>query len=138
VVLFGRQESLRLTQGQPRTKLNLGLDYDINGFGATVRTNRFGKVLGAGADQFGDVPQAARWLTDVELRAALGQHFDVAIGANNVFDTYPTRIPTGLGTDPVTGAARAYPATNYVAPWSNFSPFGFNGRFLYARATAKF
>jgi iron complex outermembrane receptor protein len=138
VVLFGRQEALRLIQGQPRTKLNLGLDYDLEGFGATVRTNRFGKVLGAGVDQFGDVPQAARWITDVELRAALGRNLDVAIGANNVFDIYPTRIPSGLGVDPANGAARAYPATNYVAPWSNFSPFGFNGRFLYARATAKF
>jgi hypothetical protein len=35
----------------------------------------------------------------------------------------------------VTGAARAYPGTNYVAPFSAFSPFGFNGRYLYLRSS---
>ncbi|SFR83689.1 TonB-dependent receptor plug domain-containing protein [Sphingomonas jatrophae] len=138
LVLFGRQEQLRLTQGQPRTKINLSLDYERGPFGITARTNRFGRVLAAGADQFGDVRLGAKWVSDLEVRADVGQHLELAVGANNLFDVYPDRVPVGLGTDPVTGAARAYSATNYVAPWSNFSPFGFNGRFLYARVTAKF
>ena len=40
--------------------------------------------------------------------------------------------------DPVTGLGRNYPATNYVAPYSNFSPFGFNGRFVYGRVSYSF
>jgi iron complex outermembrane receptor protein len=138
VVLFGRQEQIRLTQGQPRTKINLGLDWDFDWLGATARTNRYGKVLAAGADQFGDVELQPKWITDLEVRGELNDRFELAVGANNVFDVYPTKTPTGLGVDPVTGAARAYPATNYVAPYSAFSPFGFNGRFLYARASVRF
>ena len=53
-----------------------------------------------------------------------------ALGGNNLFDVYPTNIPRGRGVDPVTGLPRNFPATNYVAPFSNFSPFGFNGRYL--------
>jgi iron complex outermembrane receptor protein len=138
LVLFGRQESIRLTQGQPRTKINLGVDYDWDWFGFTARSNRYGKVLAAGADQFGDVELKAKWVTDFEIRAQALDKVEFAIGANNVFDVYPTKIPTGLGTDPVTGAARAFPATNYVAPFSAFSPFGFNGRYLYLRTAVRF
>jgi iron complex outermembrane receptor protein len=79
-----------------------------------------------------------KWITDAEVRAQFLDRYEVAIGANNVFDVYPTKIPTGLGTDPVTNAARAYPATNYVAPFSAFSPFGFNGRYLYVRGSVRF
>jgi iron complex outermembrane recepter protein len=138
VVLFGRQEQIRLTDGQPRTKINLGLDWDYEWLGFTARTNRYGKVTAAGADAFGDVELEPKWITDLELRGEVTDSLQLAIGANNVFDVYPTKIPTGLGTDPVTGAARAYPATNYVATYSAFSPFGFNGRFVYARASLKF
>jgi iron complex outermembrane receptor protein len=138
VVLFGRQEQIRLTDGQPRTKINLGLDWDHEWLGLTARTNRYGKVLAAGTDAFGDVELQPKWITDVEVRGELSDALQLAIGANNLFDVYPTKTPTGIGTDPVTGAARAFPATNYVAPYSAFSPFGFNGRFLYARATVRF
>jgi iron complex outermembrane recepter protein len=138
VVLFGRQETLRLAQGQPRTKINLGMDYDQGIFGLTTRANRYGKVLGAGSDQFLDVPLGAKWLVDMEVRVKASDLIGLAIGANNVFDTYPDKVPTGQGVDPVTGLTRNYPATNYFLPYSNFSPFGFNGRFLYARATLNF
>ncbi len=134
LVLFGRQESLRLEQGQPRTKVNLSGDYDYNIFGVTLRATRYGKVLAAGSDRFNDVPLAAKVITDAEVRAKpFGETVVFAIGGNNIFDVYPTNVPTGRGTDPDTGLARNYGATNYALPFSNFSPFGFNGRFLYAR-----
>ena len=31
-----------------------------------------------------------------------------------------------------------YPINQYYLPYSGFSPFGFNGRFLYARASVTF
>jgi len=138
IVLFGRQEQIRLTDGQPRTKINLGLDWDWDWLGLTARTNRYGKVTAAGADAFGDVVIDPKWITDLELRAEVTDSVQLAIGSNNLFDIYPNKIPTGLGTDPANGAARAYPATNYVATYSSFSPYGFNGRFVYARASVRF
>jgi iron complex outermembrane receptor protein len=139
LTLFGRQESLRLEQGQPRTKVNLSADYDYSIFGATLRTTRYGKVLQGGSDLFNDVRLGAKWITDAELRAKLaGDAVTVAIGANNLFDVYPDKIPTGRGVDPATGLARNYGSTAYVTPYSNFSPFGFNGRFLYARLGIKY
>ncbi|QMW24226.1 TonB-dependent receptor plug domain-containing protein [Sandaracinobacteroides saxicola] len=138
VVLFGRQESLRIESGQPRTKLNLSADFEREWLGVTLRANRYGRTLGAGADPFLDVNMSAKWLSDLEVRVEPVTGLQLAVGANNLFDVYPDRVPAGRGVDPVTGAARNYGATAYVTPYSSFSPFGFNGRFLYARATYRF
>jgi iron complex outermembrane receptor protein len=49
----------------------------------------------------------------------------MAVGADNVFDTY---------ADPRTPALN----TNGAASFSNYSPFGRSGRFVYARVTYSF
>jgi iron complex outermembrane receptor protein len=141
LVLFGRQESLRLVKGQPRTKINLSGDFDRNWFGMTLRTTRYGKVLDAGGPASGvqDIHLAAKWITDMELRfKVMGDKFNLALGASNLFDIYPTNTPRGTAVDPISGATVVLPASRYVTPFSNFSPFGFNGRYLYARVGVNF
>jgi len=64
----------------------------------------------------------ARTLVDVEGAYQLMQ-VEFAIGARNVFDTYP-------------GKAQLDFNNNFgVFPWAAASPFGYNGRFLYTRAS---
>ena len=137
VILFGRTESYRLTDGQPRTKLNLSADYDYGPVGLTLRTNRYGSVFIAGTGGDPSLPKGAiagdytltpKFVSDVELRVHPYQHIDLAIGANNVFDVYPRRVPLG----------GAFAPNSYFLPYSSLSPFGFNGRFLYARAAFSF
>ena len=104
-----------------------------------MRATRYGKVLAAGADTFNDVNLDAKTITDLELRfKPLGDNLSLALGGNNIFDVYPTKLLTGRGIDPDTGLARNYSANNYFLPFSSFSPFGFNGRYLYGRATVSF
>jgi iron complex outermembrane receptor protein len=144
LVLFGRQETLRLVKGQPRTKINLSADYDRRWLGVTLRTTRYGKVLDAGGRQSGsdtlqDIHLDPKWITDAELRLKpMGDRFTIALGGNNLFDVYPTNTPLGLATDPTVPVTAALPATRYATPFSNFSPFGFNGRFLYGRLDVSF
>lgn len=138
VVLFGRTESLRIEQGQPRDKLNLGFDYDQKWLGLTLRGNRFGEVLSPGTDEFTDLRIKAAWVVDAEIRVEPVQGLEIALGSNNLFDKYPTANPTGRGVDPATGAPRNYSANNYFLPFSSFSPFGFNGRFVYGRVSYRF
>ena len=138
VVLFGRQESLRIEQGQPRTKLNLGLDYERGIIGVTARGNRYGRVIDGGTDAFNDIVLGPKWVIDFEARIRPLPRVEFAVGANNLFDVYPDLTPTGRATDPVSGVGRNYSQTRYVTPYSNFSPFGFSGRFLYARASYSF
>jgi iron complex outermembrane receptor protein len=128
LTLFGRQSSLQITKGQPRDKINLGVDWDMDKFGATLRTNRYGRVLVPGGTEATDYDIDPAWVTDAEVRVKPIEMLELAVGANNLFDVYPTRAPFG-GSFGVVGA---------FFPYSSFSPFGFNGRFLYGRASVEF
>jgi iron complex outermembrane receptor protein len=147
LVLFGRVEGVRFTNGQPRDKIVLSADGDIGPFGVTARTTRYGKVVSPGAvnpisdptslTAFGpdDIFLGAKWITDLEIRFKAGNLAEFAIGANNVFDIYPDRSPFGPRPASVGGV---YPANQEYIPYSIFSPFGFNGRFLYGRMSITF
>jgi len=139
LVLFGRLEAQRIVRGQPRSKINLSADYDRDWLGMTLRATRYGKVLAAGAIEFDDVNLAAKTITDFEVRfKPLAERMTIALGGNNIFDVYPTNTPRGRGIDPDTGLERNFSGTNYALPFSSFSPFGFNGRYLYGRVSVAF
>ena len=147
IVLFGRVEGLRFTDGQPRNKIVLSADGQLGPFGITARTTRYGRVIAPGATApladpnsltlLGpdDIMLGPKWITDLELRFRPVEAVELAIGANNLFDVYPDRSPFGARPATVGGV---YPINQYYLPYSGFSPFGFNGRFLYARASIRF
>ena len=148
IVLFGRVEGLRFTEGQPRDKIVFSADGDVGAFGITARTTRYGKVVSPGAANpisdptsltaYGpdDIFLGRKWITDLELRfKAGGDQTEFALGSNNVFDVYPDRSPFGPRPTSVGGV---YPANQIYIPYSIFSPFGFNGRFIYGRVSVKF
>jgi iron complex outermembrane recepter protein len=128
LTLFGRLESLRLERGQPRDKINLGVDWDLDIFGASLRANRYGEALVAQTNPAADVLLEPEWVVDAEARVKLFDRVQLAVGANNLFDAYPDRLPGGgvFGTN------------NYFIPFSQVSPFGFNGRFVYGRIAVEF
>ncbi len=140
--LFGRLESLRIERGQPKDRINLGADWEWGWLSTTLRTNRFGEVFSAGATPINDVLLAPRWVTDLEFRirpeGTFADGVELAFGANNLFDVYPTTNPVGRATDPVTNQPGNLSVNNYFLPFSSFSPFGFNGRFLYGRISFAF
>lgn len=135
---------MRFTDGQPRDKVVLSADGKLGMFGLTLRSTRYGKVVSPNAaapisdptslTALGpdDITLSPKWVTDLELRVEPLANLDIAIGADNLFDIYPDRSPTGARTGGL------YPVNQYYQPYSGFSPFGFNGRFLYARVGVKF
>ena len=147
IVLFGRVEGIRFTEGQPHNKIVLSADGDLGQFGVTARTTRYGKVVSPGAaapisdptslTAYGpdDIFLGAKWITDAEVRWKPGGGAEFALGANNLFDVYPDRSPFGPRPADVGGV---YPANQIYIPYSIFSPFGFNGRYLYGRVSLAF
>lgn len=145
--LFARQESFRLTDGQPKNKLNASLDWDYDNVGMTLRTNRYGEVfLPSGfstaannnnialapGDVPGDIFLSPKWITDLEFRFKPVESISIAFGANNLLDVYPDRLPFGA----VNGVN--YGFNNSFLPYSSQSPFGFSGRFVYGRVSVDF
>ena len=147
LVLFGREQGLRFTKGQPKNKVVLSADGEIGNFGVTARTTRYGKVLALDAalplapnqtDLIAlgpdDQKLSPKWITDLEVRYRFFNRLDLAIGANNIFDVYPDRRPFGRRS--TTGT---FPQNFQYIPYSGGgSPFGFNGRFIYVRAGVDF
>jgi iron complex outermembrane receptor protein len=126
----------------------LSADGDIGKFGITARSTRYGKVISPGAafplapnpnslTAFGpdDIFLSAKWITDAEIRLHGGDRVEFAIGANNLFDVYPDRSPFGARPAAVGGS---YPANQIYIPYTIFSPFGFNGRYVYGRVSMNF
>ena len=58
---------------------------------------------------------------------------EFALVSNNLFDVYPDRSPFG-----VRPSGGQFPVNQIYLPYSIFSPVGFNGRVLDARAALSF
>jgi iron complex outermembrane recepter protein len=145
LTLFGRVEGIRFTDGQPKDKIVLSADGKIGAFGITFRNTRYGEVISPDAAAPIADPASLRllgpddlvlrpkWISDLEVRYSFLERFELAVGANNLFDVYPDARPQGARP---TGGF--YPANAGYLPYSGFSPFGFNGRFLYGRLSVTF
>jgi len=118
--IFGRQSTLRLEEGTPQDKFILGLDWSRDRLGGFARATRFGETLSPGGAPASDVTLSEQWVIDLEGNVDITSRVNLALGANNVFDTYPDNVPAGLNF-------------NGILPFSSFSPAGFNGRYVYGR-----
>jgi len=122
--LFGRQSTERFQEGTPPWKVVFQTDWDANKLGGTVRLTGYGDVLAAGATSATDLQLGDALITDLEARYRLTDRVIVSVGADNVFDQYPRQ---SLQANNTSGAF----------PFSNFSPYGFNGRYVYGRVAIK-
>ena len=124
-VLFGRINTITFEKGTPKNKLSANLNWKLGQWGATVRATRYGETIDPGTTPALDLTLAAKTLVDLEARYAFTAKTSLALGADNLFDTYPTGNPVARNT---TGAPL----------FSNYSPFGRSGRFVYARLNQVF
>jgi iron complex outermembrane receptor protein len=121
--LFGQQRIVALEDGTPGQKLTGQVDWSKSGFGGLVRATYYGSVTQPASSLVDYVETGKHVIVDAELRAPIFGKSNVAVGVNNLFDVYPDRVPdTNVANYNNGGTAFPY-----------YSPFGFNGRFLYAR-----
>ena len=131
---FARVEAGRFTVAQPKNKLNLGVNYSINGIDLNLRANRYGEFTSRNADLRLDQIFGSQWVADAEVGYDFTESWKIAIGANNIFDSYSDLVPTTVA---IPGGTIAGPNASGFTQYSNFSPAGFNGGFYYARTTYK-
>jgi iron complex outermembrane receptor protein len=117
--LFARNRLLTLTEGTPGEKVAGTVDWALRNFGATARVTYYGNVIQPGTTPAGDFPTGRKAITDIEARYQPRHGVQLAIGAQNLFDVYPTRVMTN--------------APSGLLGFPFYSPFGFNGRYLYGR-----
>ncbi len=68
--------------------------------------------------------------------AEIGYRFNaikLSVGVRNLFDTYPDRPKSPVVVDDAGDTAKDFNDNFGIFPWAAASPFGYNGRFVYAR-----
>ncbi|HEX5377861.1 MAG TPA: TonB-dependent receptor, partial [Phenylobacterium sp.] len=118
--LFDRGNRLTFEKGTPREKLVAAADWTLNNWGATAKVTHYGDVLVPSNTPALDYHVGKHFVFDFEGRYQTPIGVGVALGVNNAFDEYPNQTPALVNTTGATG-------------FPSFSPFGFNGRYYYAR-----
>ena len=121
-VLFDRVNVLTFEEGTPSDKYLFSVAWDWGRFGATLRATRYGEVLSPGTSAALDLVLEPATLVDIEGRVNLTDNLRFSLGADNVTDEYPTQTPPALNSTSNT-------------PFSNYSPFGRSGRYVYGRVS---
>ncbi|MFM8586392.1 MAG: TonB-dependent receptor domain-containing protein, partial [Gammaproteobacteria bacterium] len=141
-ILFDRGNRLTFEQGQPKDKFAVSATWTQGVFGLTARATRYGDVLSpqnAPSTISPDFLLSAKTLFDLEARYSVSERVKVAVGADNAFDTYPDPYPPYGGVDPSSLATVSSGLnTTGASSFSNLSPFGRSGRFVYGRVTFGF
>jgi len=123
--LFGRINVLTFEEGTPEDKYAAIVNWKLQQFGATLRATRYGEALDPGTSAALDFTLDSKTLFDLEARFDVTEQIRIAVGAENLTDEYP---------DPFFVARN----TTGNTPFSNYSPFGRSGRFIYGRLTVEF
>jgi iron complex outermembrane recepter protein len=124
-VLFDRINRLTFEDGTPEWKATLQAVGTFGDLSGTLRLNGYGETIepGTAADGSRDIKLSPKVLVDAEGRWQVNENVNFAIGAENLLDAYPDATPLApIDLNP-TGSLS----------FSRYSPFGFNGRYVYAR-----
>jgi iron complex outermembrane receptor protein len=129
------QQIAWLSTATPKNKIIVGGTWHLDKWGVSLHETRFGStsseetyIVGPNAfstTQFIHFENAARYVTDLEVRYDVTKRFQIAVGANNLFDVYPSKLP--------------YAAQLEGAQYDAFaSTIGEDGGFYYLRARYTF
>jgi iron complex outermembrane receptor protein len=132
---IGRVETGRIQAGPPRDKTILGVDWNVGAFTARLTGTRYGEWAILATNPLQDEFFDPQWVTDLALSYRWGQS-TFTLGSENLFDQYPRKLREDLRFD-ANGFASAGPLDNSfvgILPYARGeAPFGFNGRFVYAK-----
>lgn len=120
--LVARDEIGRLEDSFPKDKAILSANWKATHWDLGLTATRYGSFTvrnssTAARDQTYD----AKWIVDASASYKPTEQWTLTLGADNLLDTYP---------DKTTNLANS---TYGMFPYSNYSPFGFNGAYVYGR-----
>ncbi len=122
--LFDDAQATLIEHGQPRQHHVVAADYTAGPWNLNTRANYYGAVQGQGFTAPFIQTWEAKWLVDLSLRYAFTKRLSASLGANNLFDTYPTEWDKER--------AAPFPQLGFTRCWET-CPIGVNGRSMYAR-----
>ncbi len=98
--IFNHRESMRITDARPKSKINLGLNYDIKKYHFALNNTRFGEVTVASDDGLNDQVLSPKVVTDLVFGYKFSNKFNMTLNLNNIFDVYPDILWDGTNGHP--------------------------------------
>ncbi len=125
--LFDRVQRTLIEKGQPKNNIRLTLNHTYGNLTTNLQGSRFGEftVFQGKPDGTLDQTFGAQWVADLSVSYDFVNRLNLTVGANNLFDSYPDTLISGV-------------QTRGIYLYSGQSPAGFNGRYAYVRATVDF
>jgi iron complex outermembrane receptor protein len=123
-----------ITQERPNWRGTLQANWTTGRLSTLGRLSYYGKFSSA-QPGFCDLCRenyGGKGLVDAEL----GYRFDfvnLAVGVRNLFDTYPDKPSSTVVVDEFGDTSKDFNSNFGTFPWAAASPFGYTGRFVYAR-----
>jgi iron complex outermembrane receptor protein len=142
--LFNPTAYSDLTTASPRTVFNLGAQWTMSAFSASLHEIIYGPSSEWDSDQgdnataspiyylttIGTIP-----VTNLELGLEAMKDLKIAIGANNLFNRYPNQMNPNVVAHE---SNFLYDDNSAVQKYPSFSPLGIDGGFYYARLSFRF
>jgi len=124
-VLFARVRQVILTNSSPEDKATVGIDWNAGHWTVNGRATYYGDVIDPNSDPAKDIHSGDHTLIDLSASYRFGTGTTLTLGADNLFDEYPNTTRADLNITSGNGVG--------ALAFTRFSPFGFNGRYLYAK-----
>ncbi|WP_395330927.1 TonB-dependent receptor [Novosphingobium sp. BL-8H] len=141
--LISKYNVVTLEHSTPKVRATLGAYWESSLFTVNLRESYYSKVYAletapggspiAGQDL--KVPVNSAFITDLELGLKATENIKLSIGANNLFNKYPTK----RSYEYIRAAQLASGSSSYASNvYPTISPYGINGGYYYGRVTVKF
>ena len=134
--ILERNAATTLTNATPRFRLTGSALWRFGPYTVSLRETIYGKSSydeQANDGTYYKTQIDTKFLTDLELSDQITKGWLIAIGAKNLFNTYPNKRNAI-----VQASYEAAYSNGNVGQYPNNSPFGINGGYYYARASYKF
>ena len=118
--LLGRSNTVRFESSSPAEMFQFSARVQRPTSTWMVKMNRWGEVTIPSGSVAREQVLSGKWTTDMEYSWQANSQVRVSVGMNNVFDVYPDK----------TIKRNSF---NGIFQHSGYSPFGFNGRYVYTR-----
>jgi iron complex outermembrane receptor protein len=133
---------VELEHSTPKFRATLNALWSWDKFTVNARESFYSEVYlletaraGPDAGNLIKVPVKSAFITDLEIGYQILEPIKISIGANNLFNKYPTqRSNEFIRAAELANKERGYSTDKYP----NFSPYGINGGYYYVRANFKF
>ncbi|HYK83034.1 MAG TPA: TonB-dependent receptor [Gemmatimonadales bacterium] len=125
-----------ITEERPDWRGTLTGQYSVSRFHTLARASYYGKFSSAQPGFCGLCREryGAKTLVDAEVGYRFNE-VDLSVGVRNLFDVFPDQPKSQVIVDTFGDTSQQFNNNFGTFPWAAASPFGYNGRYIYTRAS---